>query len=182
MLVRSSATLALLLGAVLPFAACLETGGSEVYACPDKGVFTGQDADGGPPVASVSTLLERRCGTLDCHGSLYRPMRIYGRYGLRAPSEGNVTGGKATTTFEHGANYGAVCSIEPDKMAEVTADFGQSADQLLFLRKARGVEGHKGGAAVTPGSDADECILGWLRGDDLATVSSRCQLAIDALE
>jgi len=163
-------------------AACVDTAGTEVFGCPNRGVFIGQDADAGIAMQSVSTFIERRCGTLECHGTLYRPMRIYGRFGLRAQVEPNVPGGKPTTAFEHDANYGAVCSIEPDKMAEVANDFGQSADKLLFVQKARGVEGHKGGTVVTPGSAGDKCILGWLRGDPLETVAARCQEAIDALE
>lgn len=33
----------------------------------------------------VSEVLERRCGTLDCHGQAARPLRIYGNAGLRRP-------------------------------------------------------------------------------------------------
>ena len=33
----------------------------------------------------VSQVLERRCGTIDCHGDGARPFRVYGRTGLRRP-------------------------------------------------------------------------------------------------
>src|SRR6516225_3603181 len=41
----------------------------------------------------VSSVFERNCGTLDCHGSDARAMRIYGQYGLRKPPG-------LTTTYE----------------------------------------------------------------------------------
>ena len=33
--------------------------------------------------AGVSRLLEKRCGTLDCHGQVGRSLRLYGQFGLR---------------------------------------------------------------------------------------------------
>jgi hypothetical protein len=34
---------------------------------------------------TVSEVMERRCGTLDCHGQSSRPLRVYGNSGLRRP-------------------------------------------------------------------------------------------------
>lgn len=161
---------------------CQDTGGTEVFACPHKEVFTGVSPDGGAAVESVSAFMERRCGTLDCHGQSTRPMRLYGKFGLRAPQESNVAGGKATTPLEIEANYGAACSLEPEKMAQAVTDVGQSAEKLLILQKARGTEGHKGGAVVKQGTSGDECIAGWLRGDPLEVVAPQCQDAISKLE
>jgi len=152
------------------------------FKCPSRPAFTGEIPDAGPAVASVSAFMERRCGTLDCHGSTFRPMRIFGRLGLRDPAENNVTGGKATTPTELDANYASVCNVEPEKMSQAAADFGQSAEQLLLMEKARGVEGHKGGVVVTPGSAGDDCLLGWLRGDMPAKVATTCQKAIAELQ
>ena len=45
--------------------------------------------DAGPSrtqFAFVAPVLEKRCGSIDCHGSIYRNMRIYGFGGLRLPS------------------------------------------------------------------------------------------------
>src|SRR6185312_12256946 len=128
-----------------------------------------------------SEYMDRRCGTLDCHGSDSRPMRLYGRLGLREPAETNVSGGKPTTPAELIANYGAVCSIEPEKTAAAVQDQGQSAELLLVVQKARGNEAHKGGAVVKQGSPGDNCIAGWLRGDDPAMVAAACQTAIGGL-
>src|SRR6185503_17022392 len=123
--------------------------------------------------------MERRCGTLDCHGSMFRPMRLYGRLGLRDPVEKNVTGGKATTPRELDENYASVCGLEPEKMSQVVADVGASADKLLLVAKARGVEGHQGGAVVKQGSAGDECLVIWLRGYKPDALAKACQKAID---
>jgi hypothetical protein len=126
--------------------------------------------------------MERRCGTLDCHGAATIPMRLYGQLGRRHPAEGNVPGGAVTTAAELEANYGTVCSIEPEKTAEQVADFGQKAEELLIVRKARGIEGHKGGPIVKEGDPGDQCIVGWLRGLKLEAIAGPCQQAIDRLD
>jgi hypothetical protein len=174
--------------AAISLSSCVGKGGTETYECPSQAVFTGvypASPDGGAPMppagASVSAYMERRCGTLDCHGNENRWMRLYGRLGLRDPAENNVTGGKPTTLAELKANYGSVCSVEPEKTAAAVEDQGQSAELLLVVQKARGIEAHKGGAVVKPGSSGDNCIAGWLRGDDAATVAAACQQAIDVL-
>lgn len=154
---------------------------TQTFKCPSRASFTGEPSDGGADAVSVSAFMERRCGTLDCHGSTLRPMRLLGRYGLRDPGQKNVTGGAPTTAAERDANYAAVCNVEPEQMDKAAADFGQSAEKLLVLEKARGVEGHKGGTIVVPGTDADNCLLGWLRGDVLSTVSKSCQAALGGL-
>ena len=182
---RSRFSAALVLGLVVSaLGGCLGADAKATvdFKCPSKPAFTGEIPDAGLPVQSVSAFMERRCGTLDCHGSTYRPMRIFGRLGLRDPAENNVTGGKATTAAELDANYASVCNVEPEKMSQAAADFGQSAEQLLLMEKARGVEGHKGGVVVTPGSAGDECILSWLRGDMAAKVATTCQKAIAELQ
>ena len=65
--------------------------------------------------------------------------------------------------------------------AQAVQDQGQSAELLLVVQKARGIEGHKGGAVVKQGSSGDECIAGWLKGDDTATVAAACQAAINKI-
>ncbi|MFO0588883.1 MAG: hypothetical protein U0441_15140 [Polyangiaceae bacterium] len=141
-------------------------------ACPSQDVFQ----------QSVSPYMERRCGTLDCHGGIARPMRLFGKLGLRHPDENNIPGGKATTTVELDANYTSVCGIEPEKMNDTVANLGNSADELLMIRKARGLEKHKGGKVVNEADHADNCMLGWLRGDKAATVDQECAAAIADLQ
>ncbi len=158
---------------VLLLTGCLDDpGGRKLLACPDQQVF----------FAYVSPMMERRCGTLDCHGSDYRPMRLFGELGLRHPEELNQTGGDATTPLELLDNYRTVCAIEPEKVAEVAADpGGQSVNSLLLVRKARGEEGHKGGKVFNPFDDSDLCVVGWLRGDNPKSVRAACQKALDKL-
>lgn len=146
--------------------------GTVTNACPSETVFE----------ASVSPYMERRCGTLDCHGGIARPMRMFGRLGLRHPDEDNVPGGKATTKVELSANYTSVCGVEPEKMNDTVANLGNSADELLMIRKARGLEKHKGGKVVNEADHADNCMLGWLRGDKPDTVAAECAAAIAALQ
>jgi hypothetical protein len=144
----------------------------EEFFCSDHDVF----------VENVSTLLERRCGTLDCHGNDLRPMRFYGELGLRHPQESNVAGGAATTQREKDANYRSLCNIEPEKISQVAQDpGGQGVNKLLLVRKARGAEGHKGGKVFEPFDDADLCVVGWLRGDNVRSIGPACQAALDRL-
>jgi hypothetical protein len=137
----------------------------------------------------VSTVLEARCGTLDCHGSSFRPLRIYGRSGLRRPETpeslaGAVdpgtsadytqyfTGGAiATTNAELIDNARAACGLEPEKIAEFRAAVAEGnanvldlAGELTLIRKARLREKHKGGLIWDQGTPGDQCLVSWLTG------------------
>ncbi len=151
--------------------ACVGEGGMESFACPNKDVF----------VQHVSPYLERRCGTLDCHGQETRPMRIYGQLGLRHPRETNISGGAVTSPLELDANFDAVCNLDPEAMAESAETLGASADQLLLVNKMRGIERHKGGEAVIPQTAGDRCVLNWLKFKDATVVEPDCTAAVDQL-
>lgn len=159
-----------------------EATATQVFACPSEAVFTGVSGDGGPAIASVNAFMERRCGTLDCHGIATIPMRLYGRYGRRLDPNDYPGKGPGTTLDELAANYASVCSVEPEKTAEQVQNFGQKAEELLIVRKARGIEGHKGGVVMKEGSPADQCIVGWLRGQKLDAVAPLCQQALDKVD
>ncbi len=116
----------------------------------------------------VSQLVERRCGTLDCHGQPGRSLRIYGRYGLRKPSKVDspsyVPGGLTPTTQEElDANYHSLCGLEPEKMADVVAKKAK-VDTLTIVRKPRLTEAHKGGRVLPENSDGDKCFVSWIEG------------------
>lgn len=87
----------------------------------------------------VSKVLELRCGTLDCHGNTFRPLRIYGQTGLRRPvvpdpdtgelpEDAGITadqypdyysGGPVDTTdAELLDNARTFCGLEPERMKE----------------------------------------------------------------
>ena len=137
--------------------------------------------------SQVSSLLEKRCGTLDCHGSLYRPFKIYGKDGLRdflpeeyndpALAQQNMTfpGGLPTTADELALNRLSVCGLEPEKMGQamvVPAEI--EATDLLLLQKPLGDidctgredEGcvrHKGGQVfIGKGADDTVCVKSWI--------------------
>ncbi len=133
----------------------------------------------------VSPVLEARCGTLDCHGSIARPLRIYGRLGLRKPIDFEADDDEAllliaeidagegqdqyfpgglqlTTNAEIADNYRSVCGLEPELMDKVRKG-QESPDVLSLTRKARLVEKHKGGKIFVPAqSPGDLCITSWL--------------------
>jgi hypothetical protein len=104
---------------------------------------------------------------MDCHGDPGRPLRLYGRSGLRlrqpdgtgAPSGSQI----GTTPVEIEENRFSACGLEPEQMDAVVT--GQEPpESLLLLRKPRLVEAHKGGQQLVEGSNADNCVLSWLRG------------------
>jgi len=147
----------------------------QTLTCPDEKLFR----------TAVSPFIEKRCGTLDCHGSATQPLRLYGELGLRHPAEANVSGGVETTSIERQDNFASVCGLEPEKMADAVGNLGASADQLLFISKPRDAMHHKGGKVIEEGSDADRCLTGWvgaLTPEDAAEVNARCKAAAEALE
>jgi hypothetical protein len=132
-------------------------------AAPDESQFAQ------PPGASVSDFLDHRCGTLDCHGQVGRNLRIWGCEGMRLdPNDisncNRMLGGKVTTAAEYDATYRSLVALEPTVMSQVIASGGQDPELLTFVRKARGLESHKGGTLITPGDDQDTCITSWLAG------------------
>jgi hypothetical protein len=132
-----------------------------------------------------SSVMERRCGTLDCHGQTSRPLRIFGQYGLRRPEpEGSpnvenyaeyYSGGKEPTTLvELEDNYRSICALEPELVADVFAK-KSSPDVLTIVRKARLREKHKGGLLWNKGEAGDVCMTNWLTGNaDL----SQCEVEL----
>jgi len=111
-------------------------------------------------------------------------MRIYGQFGLRHPDENNVSGVGATTPAELEANFASICNIDPEMMDQVAQDFGASADKLLYVNKARGLERHKGGKIVDEQDNGDKCLLNWLipTMDQAAQVKTACDAAIAPLK
>jgi hypothetical protein len=121
--------------------------------------------------AGVSAVLEKRCGMLDCHGQVGRPLRIYGEFGLRFVEDdaSNQPGLGATTNTELEANYQSVIGLQPEIMTEVV-DQDLPPEALLLLRKPLQLERHKGGAVIFENDDAYNCITSWLAsGGDAGT-------------
>jgi hypothetical protein len=113
--------------------------------------------------APVSAVLEGHCGTLDCHGSPARNLRIYGVHGLRATGD-SVTGSPDTTEQDIDATYESIVSVDPQSLGAVFAEGGREPERWLVTRKARGSESHKGGARLPIGSAGDRCLVAWVSG------------------
>ena len=119
----------------------------------------------------VNNMLERRCGTLDCHGDLARPFTVYGQNSLRRPG-GEVdavdpdqyyTGGiEPTLEFELQGTYASACALEPEEMDAVVKG-SEEPDTLTLLRKPRLDEKHKGGRLWGRGTlKGDACLVGFV--------------------
>lgn len=113
----------------------------------------------------VDPYIQRRCGTLDCHGQPGRAYRIYGVNGFRLYNidAGLVSGQQPTVEAEVRANYQAAIGIEPEEMSRVVAKQGEDVDRLLLLRKPLRLERHKGGPAMSEDDAGYRCVVAWLR-------------------
>jgi hypothetical protein len=123
-------------------------------ALPDRASF--------PPVAE---LLVVRCGSLDCHGTPARNMRLYGSAGLRWSPGDRPFVPPCDTQSEVDQDYESVVGLEPETLNAVVAAGGSEPEQLTIIRKARGTESHKGGQIWTRGDDSDSCLTSWLAGN-----------------
>ncbi len=141
----------------------------------------GIDAPPGPAAFNaVGDYFAIRCGSLDCHGQTGRNMRIWGEWGMRLDPK-DISGGTfllagqvPTTDAEYEATYRSVVGLEPTVMSTVVAGHGAHPELLTFVRKARGLEAHKGGTLITPGDDQDICITSWLASN---VNTMECQVA-----
>ena len=133
-------------------------------APPDRASF--------PQVAQVFV---HTCGTLDCHGTVARNLKIYGNTGLRFAPTDVPSALTQTSSDEVDADYASLVGLEPEIMNEVVASGGAQPDRLTFIRKARGTEHHKPGPIITEGDSRDVCFTSWLAG---ATDANACAAAL----
>jgi hypothetical protein len=129
-------------------------------------IYTSQSAftdfAGGGANAGVQGFLAAKCGTLDCHGSIGRPLRIFSQYGLRLVDDaGDVPGGAPTTEAEIFANYTSAISVQPELTSKVFYGL-EDPHVLLLLRKPLALERHKGGQVLASGDNGDLCLTSWL--------------------
>lgn len=151
-----AAAFALVALASLGAGACVGSSDYEAatFACPSSDEFRW-----------VSQVFERRCGTLDCHGSYARPFRVYSRTGLRKPGQDLVTNGpQATTSLEIDENRASACGLEPERMEAVLEGEADPLETLTLVRKPLLIEAHKGGRVLAEDSPGARCILSWLDG------------------
>jgi len=120
---------------------------------------------GGGAQVGVDGFLAARCATLDCHGQIGRPLRLFSQDGLRIVDDaGNYPGGAPETESEIFANFTAAISIQPELTSEVFAG-NYDPHVLLLLRKPLQLERHKGGPVLQPNDDGDTCLTSWLSGN-----------------
>ena len=112
--------------------------------------------------APVSQLLDARCGTLDCHGTAYRNLRLYGSVGLRWSATDQPFVPLCNTPDEVAQDYQSVVGLEPEKTSAVVQ--GADPSVLTLVRKPRGTEDHKAGQIWTQRDDSDLCLTAWLTG------------------
>jgi hypothetical protein len=121
-------------------------------ALPDAATF--------PPVAE---LLSVRCGSIDCHGSPYRNLRVYGSTGLRYLPTDRPLSPICNSCEENEQTYLSVVGLQPEAMSEVV--MGADPSILTMVGKARGTEAHKGGQIWSLGDASDVCLTSWLQGE-----------------
>jgi hypothetical protein len=136
----------------LSLVGCIEEQAQVDNACPSEDDW---------PI--VSQVLERRCGTLDCHGDASRPLLLHGRNGKRLSPSGQV-GESGTSPAEYAANRLSVCGIEPEKMTAVVAG-EEDLRTLTVVRKPILDEAHKGGRVFLETSAGYLCFASWIEGD-----------------
>jgi len=140
-----------------------------------------------PQGGAVVDMMVARCGTLDCHGALTRPLRIYGRDSLRLDASDNAGQlGSLTTSDEQQADFESVLSLEPEEMSRVVQGIDDPS-QLLLLRKATGYAPgatptgglvHKGGTVLIVGDDGYSCLYIWLTNKDPNAQQPYCKNAL----
>jgi hypothetical protein len=194
-----------LLGAVCAVGACSSVQNSQI------GINAPLYSD--DSFTPVGDYLENRCGTLDCHGQIGRNFRVWGSEGMRLEADASpAVGAGPTTEAEYQATYRSLVGLEPQVMstvypgcAQYVVDGGDSyppgaschPELLTFIRKARGIEAHKGGQLICLGEPCppglgplvpldgdggievdpqDVCLVSWLEG---ATDHHECGLALD---
>jgi hypothetical protein len=143
-------------GSLLALAACSvppTDSRTTPQAVPDAATF--------PPVAEMLVV---RCGSLDCHGTPGRNLRLYGSAGQRWAATDRPLVPPCDTIDEVDQDYQSVIGLEPEIMGAVVSSGGVSPERLTLVRKARGSEAHKGGTVWTQGDDSDTCLISWLAG------------------
>lgn len=145
--------------------ACVQNERADIVFFPDKEEFI----NGG-----VSEMMESRCGGLDCHGQVGRPLRLYSQRGLRLaiPEKADeLRDNSPTTLLERTENYQSVIGLEPEGLSDTVRTKGEYTNHQLILKPLDDASGvgvrHKGGPVLqaNPNDPGWRCLLGWLAGD-----------------
>jgi hypothetical protein len=160
-----------------PFATMVPIAVMVVLACsvpsPDARVV--EETPDAVSFPAVAAMLIQACGSLDCHGTVARNLRLYGDTGLRYSPTDVPSTLIPTTPDEVAQDFESVVGLEPEIMSAVVASGGADPQRLTFVRKAMGTESHKGGAVVVQGDSRYVCITSWLQSD---TDTTACASAL----
>ncbi len=157
-------TFAKILGRVAIAGALWSLACSGCSAPPSDGRYAQTSLPDAVTFSPVATLLVVRCGSLECHGTVARNLRLYGSAGLRWSPTDRPLVPACDTSAEVAQDYESVLGLEPEALSAVVASHASSPDALTMVRKARGVEAHKGGQIWTAGDESDTCLVSWLAG------------------
>jgi hypothetical protein len=149
------------LGAALCAASCAGTPESTSTVSVAEPAYD-QFVGGGPDGPGVHAFLEKQCGTLDCHGQVGRPFRLYSVNGLRDPNDPTLVSGLgAETAAELYSNFLSAVGLEPEEMGRVVQGMDPPT-ALLIVKKPMGLESHKGGIRIVSGDSMYACLTSWL--------------------
>jgi len=145
----------------------VDSGAQSPLALPDKDQFINQGVD---------AFMEKRCGALDCHGQIGRPLRIYSSNGLRMKDGPNgARDTRETQPEEKLANYYSVVGLEPEQISVSRVSEG-AYDDFLLLKKPLSIEGggvrHKGGPVLRSTDSGFDCLITWISG---AVNKAKCE-------
>jgi hypothetical protein len=118
----------------------------------------------------VNTFMERRCGGLDCHGQMGRPLRIYSANGLRLTrNPDSPRPNTATTDQEKLENYFSVVGLEPEILGYARVEgVAPNFPVMQFLKKPLDISGggvrHKGGPVLRQTDPGFNCLVTWIEG------------------
>jgi hypothetical protein len=146
---------------VTGFGACVDAGDPVILPPRDAAIYA----------ASIHPIAEVRCGTLDCHGSMDRPLRLYSETGLRLlglPRTGPLTQG------ERDANIASLGAVDPA---------GVGLANLNIAKPLRGGIDHEGGELwADPGEPEVVCLVAWLDGTgSTPDAQAACMAAVAGL-
>jgi len=104
----------------------------------------------------VQPVLRDTCTSMDCHGDIGRPLRLYAHYGLRLDAS---LRNEDESDLEIEANILSMASVDPDRPA---------ADNLVVLKPLATFEGgidHIGGDIwADRNAEGYRCLEAWLAG------------------
>jgi hypothetical protein len=142
----------LVLASLALVTSCQDTGGTQPLVTEDAAAYA----------TYVQPILEARCATLDCHGNVERPLRLYAATGLRAS---DPLRDHPLSADELGANVRALAAIDPGAAPETS---------MIIGKPLVGGYAHEGGELWTRVDEPQVvCVRSWLAGAvDVASCTS----------